>query len=91
MPFLITQLIERNFLTPDMAVGIEEELKNNPNKTEEEVLISKGLIAEDDLFKDQGRDIGYSFRFDAARRDVVGSVEDRPGRNRQVLPDDPVK
>ncbi len=61
MPFLITQLIERNFLTPDMAVGIEEELKNNPNKTEEEVLISKGLIAEDDLFKIKGEILGIPF------------------------------
>ena len=61
MPFLITQLIERNLLTPDAAVGIEEELKNNPSKTEEELLISKGLIGEEDLFKIKGEILGIPF------------------------------
>jgi len=36
-------------------------MKNNPNKTEEEVLISKGLIAEDDLFKIKGEILGIPF------------------------------
>lgn len=61
MPFLITQLIERNLLTSEAAVGIEEELKNNPSKTEEEILISKGLIAEEDLFKIKGEILGIPF------------------------------
>ncbi len=61
MPFLIKQLIERNLLASDVAVGVEEELKSNPNKTEEELLISKGLIGEEDLFKIKGEILGTPF------------------------------
>jgi len=61
MPFLIKQLIERNLLTSEAAAQAEAELKSNPAKSEEELLVNKGLIAEEDLFRIKGEALGIPF------------------------------
>lgn len=61
MPFLIKQLIGRNLLTSDAAVQIENELRENPGKSEEELLLAKEIIGEEELFKIKGEVLGIPF------------------------------
>jgi len=61
MSLLIKKLVELKVIGQDQADAVETELNGNPSKTEEEVLIMKGLVGEDDLFKLKGETLGVPF------------------------------
>jgi len=61
MPFLIKQLVENKTISQEQAAAVEAELKNNPGKTEEEMILSNGLVGEDNLFKLKGEMLGMPF------------------------------
>ena len=61
MSFLTKQLIISKAITQEQAVAIETDLRNNPAKTEEELLLSSGLIEEGKLFELKSQVLGMPF------------------------------
>lgn len=60
MSFLTKQLVDNKTITQDQASAIENELKNSSEKTEEELLVARGLIDETSLFELKGQILGIS-------------------------------
>jgi type IV pilus assembly protein PilB len=83
MSFLIKKLVEQKVIAPDQEAALEAELKNNPNKTEEDLLISKGLMGEDELFKLKGEVLGVPF--------VSVSLEDISLEVLKMIPEETAK
>lgn len=61
MSFLTKQLVDDKIITHEQALAVEAELKNNSAKTEEEVLVAQGLIAEEKLFNLKSQILGVPF------------------------------
>jgi len=61
MSILLKQLVERKIISAEQARSVEAELKNSPDKTEEELLVAKGFVEEDGLFKIKGETLGVPF------------------------------
>lgn len=61
MPFLIKQLVDNKTISHDQALAVETELKNNPEKGEEEILIARGFIEEEELFGLKAQVLGIPF------------------------------
>jgi GSPII_E N-terminal domain. len=61
MPLLTKQLVDSKAISREQATAIESELKSNPEKTEEELLVARGLIEEGKLFELKGQILGIPF------------------------------
>ena len=58
MASLINFLVGKNLLTAEQAAGFEAELKANPKKTEEELLLEGGGLDEETLFRAKAMMLG---------------------------------
>lgn len=58
MASLINYLIGENLVTSQQVAGLESELKLNQNKSEEDLLLQKGIIDEESLFKAKAQMLG---------------------------------
>jgi type IV pilus assembly protein PilB len=61
MSFLAKQLADSKIISQEQSAAIEAELKNNPGKTEEDLILSRGLIDEEKLFKLKSEMLGIPF------------------------------
>ena len=61
MSFLIQQLIDGGIIKGAQAEQIESDIKNNPGKTEEEMLIARGFVEEKKLFDLKSQWLGITF------------------------------
>jgi type IV pilus assembly protein PilB len=61
MSFLTKQLVTNKIINQDQAAAIDNELKNNPGKTEEDLILEQGLIEEEKLFKLKSEMLGIPF------------------------------
>ena len=61
MSFLIQQLIDGGIISGAQSAQIESDIKNNPGKTEEEMLIARGFVEEKKLFDLKSQWLGITF------------------------------
>jgi len=61
MSFLLQQLVSAKIITLSQAQTIEADLKNNPDKSQEELLITGGLVEEEKLFEFKSRTLKIPF------------------------------
>jgi type IV pilus assembly protein PilB len=61
MSFLIQQLVDGGVITGAQAEQIESDIKSNPGKTEEEMIIARGFVEEKKLFNLKSQWLGIDF------------------------------
>lgn len=61
MSFLTKKLVEQKIISSEQAEAIESGLRQSPGKTEEEILVAKGFIGEESLFKLKSETLGVPF------------------------------
>jgi type IV pilus assembly protein PilB len=61
MSFLAKQLADSKIISQEQSAAIEAELKNNPGKTEEDLILSRGLVDEEKLFTLKSEMLGIPF------------------------------
>lgn len=83
MSFLTQQLINAGVISQEQSAKLESDLKNNPGKTEEEIIISRGLVEEKKLFKLKSEWLGIDF--------IAESPEDLSLEILQTIPEDTAK
>ncbi len=83
MSFLTQQLINAGVISQEQSAKLESDLKNNPGKTEEEIIISRGLVEEKKLFKLKSEWLGIDF--------IGESPEDLSLEILQTIPEDTAK
>lgn len=83
MSFLTQQLINVGIISREQSAKLESDLKNNPGKTEEEMIISRGLVEEKKLFKLKSKWLGIDF--------IAESPEDLSLEILQTIPEDTAK
>lgn len=58
---VIKKLIEKKIITKEMAASLEFEVKST-RKREEELILEKGILSEDELFKIKSEDLGIPLK-----------------------------
>jgi len=89
MSFLTKQLVINKTITQEQAVAIELELKNNPGRTEEDLLLLKGVVGEEDLFKTKSEMLGIPFMTvsaDDVSLDVLKTIPEETAKFYRMIP-----
>jgi type IV pilus assembly protein PilB len=61
MSFLTKKLVDNKIIDAEQAAAVEAEVAKNPAKTEEEILVARGMVGEEELFQIKSATLGVPF------------------------------